>query len=83
MVECIKGQHGFHNLKLTREAAAIDVAAGKFPTQLLAVIEEHGYLLQSTLDIFFQKKSENCLPTNPEQEDDEPDLPDPVNSSSD
>jgi hypothetical protein len=42
--ERFKGCHGFHNLKLTGEAAAADLVAEKFPVFLQATIEEHGYL---------------------------------------
>jgi hypothetical protein len=45
--EHFKGRHGFHNLKLTREAAAADlVAAEKFSVIFQATNELHGYLSQ-------------------------------------
>jgi hypothetical protein len=50
--ELFKGHHGFHNLKLTSEAAAADlVAAEKFPALPQATIEEHGYLLQQVFKL--------------------------------
>jgi hypothetical protein len=49
--ERFKGRHGFHNLKLTGEAAAGDVAAEKFPAQFQAVTEEHGYMPQQVFNL--------------------------------
>jgi hypothetical protein len=50
--EHFKGCHGFHNLKLTGEAAAADlVAAEKFPMLLQATIEVLGYLPQQVFSL--------------------------------
>jgi hypothetical protein len=50
--ERFKGCHGFHNQKLTGEAAAADLVAGeKFPALLQVTIEEHGYLLQQVFSL--------------------------------
>jgi hypothetical protein len=56
-----KRQHGFHNLKLTGEAAAADLfAAENFPAKLQAAVEEHGYLPQQVFSLdetgFFWKR---------------------------
>jgi hypothetical protein len=50
--ERFKGCHGFHNLKLTGEAAAADlVAAEKFPALIKATGEEHGCLPQQVFSL--------------------------------
>jgi hypothetical protein len=50
--ERFKRRHGFHNLKLTSEAAAADLfAAENFPAQLQAAVEEHGYLPQQVFSL--------------------------------
>jgi hypothetical protein len=50
--ERFKRRHEFHNLKLTGEAAAVDLfAAEKFPAQLQAAIEELGYLPQQMFNL--------------------------------
>jgi hypothetical protein len=50
--ERFKRRHGFHNLKLTSEAAAADLfATENFPAQLQAAIEEHGYLTQQVFSL--------------------------------
>jgi hypothetical protein len=44
-------RHGFHNLKLTGEAAGADDVAENFPAKFLSVIQENGYLPQQVFNL--------------------------------
>jgi hypothetical protein len=51
--ERFMGRHGFHNLKLTGDAAAGDVAAAeKFPAQFRAVIEGMLAIIRCRIFVF-------------------------------